>query len=180
MCLVLSLIRALERPRASRQHGVMPSITTTIIALALTLPPESTPPRANFDVADAELMTGDNSTHLFAYDTKGEVSAEIIVWVDSSDQPRVDVMFADGLYLSAVDGIIESDDAAEVATRVEAIDDYLASDSAQPKASKLVCAGSLLLTVSACAGLRVLACMGGSVVTACTCLPAFTDSECWL
>jgi hypothetical protein len=164
---------------APLQIGILPIMNTTVLALALALAPQSPQSRTSFDVSDAELETGDNSAHLLAYDSDGEVSAEIIVWVDSNDQPRLDVVFADGLYLSAVDGVIESDDAAEVAARVEAIDEYLADETTQLKASKLVCAGSFMLTVSACASLRVLACMGGSAVTACACLPAFSDSECW-
>jgi hypothetical protein len=160
------------------------TLSTISLVVALAPAPATEPPAAEpLDVSDAEVVQGDRSAHLLMYDAEGEVSAEVIVWVDEQDRHRFDVAFPDGVYLSATtDGeevVIDSPDAADVAARVEAIDRFLATEQPQAKGSKVWCAGSLLLTAGACAASSLLGCMGGAVVSACVCVEAFTDSECW-
>ncbi len=146
------------------------------IALALALAPDTTIPPTSFDVADAEVVARDNSTHLLAYDAEGEVSAEIVLWTDTDDRTRVDVMFLDGLYLSVTtDGesiTIETDDAAEVAARVAIIEEGLASIT---DLDVMKCAGSVIVAVGGCGWGGPLACMGAAAFAGINCGPLIAE-----
>jgi hypothetical protein len=147
------------------------------IALALALAPNTTLPPTSFDVADAEVVARDNSTHLLAYDAEGEISAEIVVWTDTDDRTRVDVMFPDGLYLSATtDGesiTVETDDAAEVAARVAIIEEGLASIS---DVEVMKCAGSVLVAVGGCGWGGPWTCMGAAAFAGIHCGPLIAEA----
>lgn len=146
---------------------------TPTIALALALAPDTSPPRYNFDVADAEVVTGDRSTHLLAFDADGEVSAEIVVWIDVDDQPRLDITFADGLYLRVTgDGRAESPDAVEVAARALLITDWLST--AQVQEGWGGCLTSAAAAVGSCAG-GLIACPFAAAFAACDCIPVLFD-----
>jgi hypothetical protein len=156
---------------------------TAILSSILALDPTSTSPPM-FDVADAEVVIGNNSAHLLAYDSEAEVSAEIIVWVDGDDRQHLDAVFADGLYMSTtIDGesvVIETDDSAEVSARAEAITDWLAGDPGAQGRTWLECGAKTLLAAGTCASLAAIFCVGGTVLAVCECLPllSFGEAEC--
>jgi hypothetical protein len=174
-----------------------PGMYTPIIALALALtsdptPPASMPPLSDapggksvdFVVDRAEVQTWDNSSHLLTYDADGEVTASLVIWADESGKLRFDADFADGVRLSAVivgeKVEIESDDANEVIARVEAIDDYLTTNDEQLKGSWLTCAAKTAATAFYCASANAVLCISGTVIAACDCIPLIVGGgECW-
>lgn len=156
-------------------------MNTTIIALALAAAP--TDKIAPFDVADAEVVTGESSTQLTAYDAEGEVAAELVVWADPTGRSHVDAVFADGLYLSAIitgDGQqveFDSDNVAEVAARMNVIDSYLATS--QPQEGWGWCAGSVAVFATGCITSSAPAIVSGAVGITCNCVPLFVEGmEC--
>jgi hypothetical protein len=155
-------------------------MNTTIIALALSAAPSTPTDRAPaFEVADVEIEPGQRSTSITAFDSEGEVSAEIVVWLDADDRPRLDVNFADGLYLRSFDDSAETDNAAEVAARAQAIAGWLAENQAQANWREWgACGLSFAVAVVECTGGGPLGCGIGGVLVACECLPLFTDVEC--
>jgi hypothetical protein len=145
-------------------------------ALALALAPDPTIPPISFDVADVEVVARDNSTHLLAYDADGEVAAEIVVTTEADDRTRLDVMFPDGLYLTAVaEGesiTVETDDAAEVAARVAIVEESLASIT---DVDVMKCAGSVIVAVGGCGWGGPLACMGAVAFAGINCGPLIAE-----
>lgn len=148
-------------------------INTTILALALALAPTIPTDRTPFDVSDAEFVTGDDSAHLLAYDSDGEVSAEIVLWYDDDDRTRLDVMFADGLYQSTtIDGenvTTETDDAAEVAERLAVLETSLPSLADIEPETAAYCAASLIGVAGACGAARPLLCISVSLTAGLNC-----------
>jgi hypothetical protein len=160
-------------------------MNTTIIASLLALAPPGPTDFASstFDVADVEVEQGADSTNLRTFDADGEVSAEIVVWLDSTGRPRLDANFPDGLHMSVVvDGessTVDSDNSTEVAARVQAINDWLAENEPQANWREWgACGFSVAIAVVECGGGGPLGCGIGGVLMACECLPLFTDVEC--
>lgn len=154
-------------------------MTTTIIALVLALASNPTS-RADFDVADVEVETGDDSSRLVTYDAEGEVSSDFMVWADDQGRLHLDVEFDDGHHLSViVDGdhvTSESEDAAEVAARSQTIDDFLATNQAQE--GTIWCATGVLAVAGFCGTGNLIGCMVGTATVACHCLPLVMEAEC--
>jgi hypothetical protein len=146
-------------------------MNATIIALALAASPTDWA-HPTFDVSDVEVQARGPSSHMTTFDADGEVSAEIVVQLDESGQPRIDVVFADGLHLSIVDGKVETDNEAEVAERADAIERWLAAND--PQADWIPCAIATAETIrhGVTASPWVLV---SSYVAACTCLPLLVE-----
>jgi hypothetical protein len=161
-------------------------IPTTILATVLSTQPP--PTRAAPNKVDVEHT--DDSIHVMAYDSDGDVAAEIVEWWDGADI-RIDANFPDGVYLSATvrgenDVTIESNDPAAVSERIAAVEDILANTPTG--ANKWLCAAEVLAAAIACgtAGgpVGAGACALGALLVACACIPLVDekipdDAECF-
>jgi hypothetical protein len=156
-------------------------IIASLLALAPPGPTDIAPP--TFDVADVEVERSTGSANFRTFDAEGEVSAEIVVWLDPTGRPRLDANFSDGLHMSVVvDGessTVDSDNSTEVSVRVQAINDWLAENEPQANWREWgACGLSVAIAVVECGGGGPLGCGIGGVLMACECLPLFTDVEC--
>lgn len=158
---------------------------TGIAAILLATAPASTPntpsDRAAFEVADAEVVKVDNAAHLVTFDSDGESTATLSVWVDGEGRHHLDADFSDGLYMSAVtDGenvTIDSPDSAEVAARAHAIDRWIGENGQHASWREWgACAGHLALAVVECPHpLGVVGCGLGIVGAYCHCGPLINE-----
>jgi hypothetical protein len=149
---------------------------TAIIALVLAASPTDWAP-PTFDVSDVEVVAGESNTNLTAFDADGEVSVEIVEWLDAEGRRRLDVNFADGLYLSAIrDGdkvTVDSNNAAEVVARAPLIDEALASNATM---EQLECGAALVGLLVGCGAGGPWGCLGGAAVAGTYCGPLVADA----
>jgi hypothetical protein len=158
--------------------------TGTLLSWVLAVAP-ATPTDFDTRVSDIEVVTANDAAEVLVYDGAGEVSAVLVIWIDSEQRVRLDADFADGLYLSTVvdgeDPVIESNNRAVVAERLSTIMDNtsalddVAPDDGTTTAGIGGCAWSAIGTASACAGVRPIFCVVGAAVMACNCLPLIVD-----
>jgi hypothetical protein len=150
-------------------------MNTTILALALAASPTDWAP-PTFDVSDVEVQARGSSSHLTAFDADGEVSAEVVEWIDAEGRRRLDVNFGDGLYLSAIrDGdsvTVESSDAAEVVARANLIGEALANATME----QLECGAALVGLLVGCGAGGPWGCLGGAAVAGTYCGPLIADA----
>jgi hypothetical protein len=148
-------------------------LSTIPITLALFAAPASPDER---QVARIETTTFDEATEVLVYDDAGEVSAVLVLQAEPNGAVRLDVDFADGLYLSAIaseDGLtaVETENAAEVADRLAEIEDVLYNGPPVGTAGKeLLCVGSLAIA-STCLTGNFVGCVAGGVGIVCNCMP---------
>lgn len=144
--------------------AIIPILTT-----ALSTPP----PRA-------EVTHGPDWAHVLAYDSAGEVAAEIVVW-SANDEIRVDALFPDGAFMNTTIAdsevrAVDCDDCESARVQIAAVlDDIPLSEELQ--ASWLKCAGYAALTVGEIATGHPWLAVPTAVLAACECLEAYDDSK---
>jgi hypothetical protein len=148
---------------------------TQLLATTLMLASSTTIQAPAFEVADVEVEAGPMSTHLLAFDADGEVAAELVVWSEPDGAHRLDITFADGLYLSARrDGdlvTIDSDNPSEVAVRARVIGDGLANASME----EMECGAALVGLLVGCGAGGPWGCLAGAAVAGVYCGPLIAD-----
>jgi hypothetical protein len=128
------------------------------------------------EVSRIETTTFDDSAEVLVYDDTGEVSAVLVLQTEPNGSVRLDVDFADGLYLSGIadeDGFsaVESAGAAEVADRLAEIEAFLYNEPPDGTHGKeLWCLGSLAVA-STCLTGNAVGCIVGGVGIVCNCMP---------
>jgi hypothetical protein len=147
---------------------------TTIFSWALAVAPPS--PAESFAVDDIEVDTTAKSVQLTTYDSEGEVSGEIVTWIDGDGRVRLDANFADGEWMStSTDGerdTTSSSDAAKVSERMSLIQDVL--HEMDSTAGWGACALHAVDTAISCTA-AVLWCPVAATIMACECLPEIID-----
>lgn len=158
----------------AQARGVRTGMHTAILSLALFAAPATPDAR---EVWRVETTTFDDSAEVLVYDGSGEVSAVLLLQAEPNGRVRLDVDFADGLYLSAIaseDGfsaVEESADAAEVADRLAEIEAFLYHQPPVGTHGKeLWCLGSLAVA-STCLTGNAVGCIAGGVGIVCNCMP---------
>lgn len=155
-----------------------------IFSWVLAVAPPATTPFDAASVSHIEVVSANEATEVLVHDEAGEISATLVIWIDSDERVRLDADFADGLYLSAavVDGedpVIESNNRAQVAERMATImghaDELGFPDGGTMSASIGGCGWGVISTAAACAAVRPIFCVVGGVITACNCLPLIVE-----
>jgi hypothetical protein len=152
----------------------------SILSWALAGAPES-PPRA-------EVTTFDSAAEVIVYDGGEDPYAVIVVQAEPDGRVRLDVDFADGLYLSVdsdgYEATVDTNDREQVSARMLKIKAALDSDPAEIP-QWVECAGSVVLAGVACSPpigiLFFVGCAGSSFAAGCACAETFVDGEgsCW-
>jgi hypothetical protein len=159
---------SLTRVTVALQGGMFTTPAILVAALAISTRP----------LTRAEVESSTESAHVLAYDSDDQVAAEIVIW-RLDGKLRLDALFPDGVYLTAIvtgdqNVTIEGDDPDVVAGRLAAIEDLLGRVDTT-SASKWKCALEAALAVGACASVHAFACIGTTVLAACECLPLIVD-----
>jgi hypothetical protein len=131
----------------------------SILSWALAGAPES-PPRI-------EVTTFDDAAEVVVYRGTDEPYAVLVVRAEG-EEVRIDVDFADGLYLSAVDGAVESSDQALASARLMEIQRDLGPSEGWTERAR--CGFSVLVGAAACAA-ALITCPIDAAWAACHCLP---------
>jgi hypothetical protein len=156
------------------------STIITTVALAVTSPSTPTPtPPARFDVSDVEVSTGSHSTHWASFDTEGDQSGELVVWVDVDNQVHLDANFADGLSMSAlVDSEtgsfidLDSENGTEVVERLTEIGAFLHRETpGGTDGRELLCYVSAAVAITCVVPGNFLGCVTGGAGIVCNCMP---------
>lgn len=165
-------------------------ITAIVCAALLSAAPSELTPNDIAAPTSVEVEHTDDSIHVLAYDSAGDVAAEIVEWWDG-EAIHIDANFPDGVYLSATvlgedDVRIDSNDPGAVSERIALVEDLVAN--ASTGASKWLCALEVLAAGAACGAaagpVGVGACALGALLVACACIPFFDkkipdDAECF-
>jgi hypothetical protein len=142
---------------------------TAPVLLATVL--SATPP----PLARAEVDFGPDSAHVLAYDTTGEVAAEIVIWAHA-EEIRLDAVLPDGSSLNAsiLDGnlTVECDDCQAAGAQIVEVQNLLHDMDSQ--ASWLKCAAYTAITIGEIAHVNPWA-VATAVLAACECLPEIVD-----
>ena len=149
-------------------------MTTPAIVLSVLLAAEPSANDPPFEIADVESASVDRSANLLMFDRDGEVAADVTTWIDADGRPRIDAVWPDGVYLSIVDGVAETNDATAAARRAEAIDDFLAENEQLASWQEwALCGGHLALAALECP--TALGCGLGIIGSFCHCGPLIDE-----
>jgi hypothetical protein len=153
-------------------------VYTALAAIIALAPPAET----TFDVSDIDLHRTDEAVQITTYDSDGEVSADIVLWVDDG-RVHFDANFADGLYsLTMVDGDrawVDSNDPAAVGLRGTVIRDFLRENEQD---GWVPCAAAAIGASLHCWNVLIAWCVADVYIMGCECLPElieeFEEIEC--
>src|SRR5690349_13547781 len=161
--------------------------TALPFTLALLIAPASTPPQ-QLEVHTVDVDSNNDAVQFIARDRNKDVTGEVVFWRDDIGRARLDVNFADGIYMNVIidsEGMqITTDDAPTVAKRMLDIDAAMEAPAKLPQ--WMACAGSIALAGFACAPPIATAgafvgCTGAATMAGCECLETITSGEqgCW-
>jgi hypothetical protein len=128
----------------------------------------------------ADVTRGSDWARVLAYDSAGDVAAEIMIW-SIDDEIRVDAVFPDGASMEAtfIDGEVAGIDCIDCESARAQIDAVLV-DLPLPEtlqASWLKCAGYAALTVGELATGHPWLAVPTAVLAACECLEAYDETK---
>jgi hypothetical protein len=141
------------------------AITQIMLATAISSAP----------LARAEVEVEPDSAHVLAYDTEGEVAAEIVVW-HYGEEIRLDALFPDGTSLNATilggTVTVDSDDLEAARTQIVAVRNLL--HDIDPQKGWLKCAAYAAISIEELAHASPIG-VATAVLAACECLPLIID-----